>query len=93
MNRLPKIGERVRFKGSRVVGPCTGTVRQHYEEYRYPKGADWDSDDAPAPIGLAPVEQWSVSVVVDEIPTPWPYGGRNSFAPNVSELEAISGEG
>jgi hypothetical protein len=40
MDRAPKIGARVRFKGNMVTGPCTGVVEKIYKEYRYPDDTD-----------------------------------------------------
>lgn len=89
MDVLPKIGTRVRFSGNCATGPCTGTVKRIYKKYTYPEDTDWDSDENPAPSGLAPHRDWHAAVEVDEKPTPWPYGESKLFAPAVGSLEPM----
>jgi hypothetical protein len=86
MNRCPKIGDRVRYKGGLVVGPCTGTVLRIYERDTWAEDIDWDAPDViPGetihPIGLAPERDWQIAMKCDERPSPWCYGDDLVFAP------------
>lgn len=84
MRKLPKIGQRVRYPGSEVVGPCEGVVHAIYPTRDYDEDADGE------PIGLGrerPVTQWHVGVTVEKLPEKWCYTGTNRFAPCVAELE------
>jgi hypothetical protein len=83
MQRAPKVGERVRYSGGLVVGPCTGVVYKIYPAYR------WDDDLEVATWDLLPESEWSVGVTVDQIPDKWPYGSDGRFAPEVSDLGPI----
>lgn len=105
MNRLPEIGERVRYTprpGSCVFrGPLTGTVTEHYPGTRVEGDDDpdaWGDDDGPGadlPIHDVAIgearweERWSVRVEIDEVPDWWPYGSTRAFAPSVSEIEPL----
>jgi hypothetical protein len=85
VNRLPKIGERVRYtRADRPERTLTGTVTKHYPGYyggtlrERPVGSpDWE-------------EHWSACVAVDEpLPEWWGYLGTNLFAPSIAELEPL----
>ena len=76
MDTLPAIGARVRYAGSRAIGPCVGTVIEH--------SPDFDLEELEA-LPFMP-DTWHVSVEVETLPDPWPYSG-NRFAPRVSEVE------
>jgi hypothetical protein len=86
MNRLPKIGERVRYHSVSEWWDrtCTGTVTKHYPGYEgdslrtIPVGApEWN-------------EHWSAAVKVDApLPEWWAYPGTDQFAPSIKELEPL----
>lgn len=82
MNRCPAIGTRVSHAGRSGCGAYTGIVISHYPSYVY------DSNDRPTNV-LEPEHEWSVGVKVDEIPSPWPYPGRDTIAPTVSGLKRL----
>lgn len=97
MKRCPKIGDRVRYPGGTVVGPCTGIVTAIYEQNAYDSALYDDAmsiDDEQdyyhalrrACIGLAPESEWQVAVKVDIKPEKWCYGESDTFAPEVREL-------
>ncbi len=98
MNRAPKVGDRVRYVGGVVTGPCVGTVEAIYKKELWPDDF-YDDPDAVAgvthkPTGLAPEKDWHVRMRVDELPERWPYGGAsgtdNIFAPAVASLRKVS---
>jgi hypothetical protein len=96
MNKCPKIGDRVRFVGHEVVGPCTGTVEKIYQTHYYDEdeldaALDGDDDMAirRARRELKPQSEWHVALKVDAKPEPWCYGESTSFAPEVKDLEKI----
>lgn len=91
MNRLPAVGERVRYRKETEwwTRECTGTVRKLYPGYygeslrvRDVGSRDW-------------ADHWSASVEVDEpLPDWWPYARSNRFAPAIGDLAPLSkGEG
>jgi len=83
MRKCPAIGDRVRYIGGPVVGPCTGTV-----EAIYPT-EEWDYE-CDRPTGrYKPEHEWQVRMRVDALPTPWCYGSRTAFAPEVSKLRRL----
>jgi hypothetical protein len=85
MNRCPKIGDRVRYKGGLTTGPCEGVVRAIYESEEWDKEAD-------RPMGkLAPESEWAVGVEVDPLPAKWCYPKTNRFAPSVKDVEIVKG--
>lgn len=84
MNRVPRIGSKVRFGGNSVVGACIGVVLAHY-----PKDA-LDADGEVMPGTLAPQREWHVSVQVDNLPERWAYPGTSVFAPCVGNLSKTS---
>lgn len=97
MDRLPNIGERVRFRSTRLrewekdARECTGAVRRVYPGSRCVDPDDEDSAIVDVPVG-APgwTESWQVSMEVDEpLPAWWQYAGTNRFAPNIAELEPL----
>jgi hypothetical protein len=89
MNKAPKVGSRVKYKGSLVVGPCVGTVLHVYPQNRYAPDTDWEDDSIPRIIGLEPESKWHVRLKVDSIPTPWAYDQDGVFAPEVSKLTPV----
>lgn len=89
MKHAPKVGDRLRFVGNSVVGPCVGTVLKIYRSYRHPADWDWDRDDPPPRIGLAPEWEWHVAFKPDALPDPWCYVDNDKFAPCVCDLEPI----
>jgi hypothetical protein len=84
MDRLPEIGERVRYHSVSEYWDreCFGTVRKHYPGY-------YGDSLGQRPIGSKDWgEHWSASVEVDEpLPDWWQYPGTNRFAPSIAELE------
>lgn len=96
MKRCPKIGDRVRYKGGLVVGPCTGVVTAIYEKDTWSDDVDWDDPDVEPgvntfPTGIASEEHWSVAMKCDTRPSPWCYGDDLVFAPEVKRLSPIKG--
>lgn len=95
MKKAPKVGTKVRFTGSCVVSPCVGTVLKIYPRKAYREDADWDGDDMPAPVGMAPESEWKVTLKPDVIPSEWPYKkpdgslANDVFCPDVSELQPL----
>ena len=90
MKRLPKIGERVRYRSSyqrpweEAPRELLGTVRKLYPGYE---------GDSLRPMAIGSpgwAEHWSASVEVDApLPAWWSYQGTNLFAPSISELESV----
>lgn len=94
MRRAPAIGDRVRYKGGLVVGPCTWIVLHVYERDQWADDIDWDDPDLEPginvfPIGIAPESEWSVRFKCDSRPEPWCYGDDLIFAPQVADLMPI----
>ena len=83
MNRLPQIGEHVRYGGKGSIGACTGTVVEIYPSHDLQQPRRW------VETPFRP-ERWRVAVKVDEPPSPWPFGSYDSFAPKISEIEPVS---
>ncbi len=89
MNRLPEIGERVRFRGSSVVGPCVGIVRRIYPSHVPAPGQDEDDENCRYVRGPFDPQHWSVAFEVEgELPTLFVYPDTNTFSPSISEIEA-----
>lgn len=84
MKACPKVGDRVKFKGNIVVGPCTGVVERIFKQ------EEWEDDDDGIdirPTGrMMPEKNWHVAVKVDAIPEKWCYDERGVFAPEVCDL-------
>lgn len=88
MERLPNIGERVRYKGSSVVGPCVGTVARIYPAHDPAPGHDESDDDCRFVQAPFDPERWAVSFEIEgELPTPFVYPDTRSFAPRISDIE------
>jgi hypothetical protein len=84
MNRLPEIGERVRYTNERFPDrTTTGTVVKLYEGF-HPESLAIIRVGSP---GWA--ERWSACVEIDSAPPWWAYGGDNRFAPSIAELEPL----
>ena len=86
MDKCPAVGQRVRFVGNLVIGPCTGVVKHIYPSYQ------WEGDIRGAVIPadrLCPESEWHVRLLVDEIPAEWCYRKDGIFSPLVSELELL----
>lgn len=97
MRKCPRVGERVRFVGNLVVGPCTGVVEKIYQTVAYDEAQldaaqELDEDREyyaalrRAERGLKPESEWHVSLKVDVKPEKWCYGDYDKFAPEVKEL-------
>lgn len=92
MDRMPEIGERVKYKGSSVVGPCVGVVRAIYPSHVPAPGQDEDDDGCRYVQGLFDPEHWSVAVEVEgELPELFVYPNTNRFAPTISDIETAEG--
>jgi hypothetical protein len=79
MDRLPEIGERVRYHSVSEFWDreCTGTVRKIYPGF----------DDEGRPVAFEDdPEAWHAGIEVDAIPSWWPYPGTNRFAPSITDL-------
>lgn len=87
MRKCPKIGDRVRYKGSLAVGPCVGAVTKIYIQYT------WDNDKSDSWNALhgAPLAEfeWHVAMRPDVLPERWAYKGNDTFAPQVADLAKI----
>jgi hypothetical protein len=97
MNKCPKIGDRVRYIGGLVVGPCTGTITAIYKKDDYDPdllddAMEFDDDETyfaalrRARRGIAAESEWQVGLKVDVKPAKWCYGKSESFAPEVKDL-------
>ena len=87
MRTAPKIGQRVRFKGSCVVGPCAGTVEKIYVHHTFDES---QTDEWNAVHGKPlPESQWHVRFKPDRLPELWCYQGSDVFAPQVADLERL----
>jgi len=88
MNKCPKVGDRVKYPGGLVVGPCVGIVTKIYVRH------EWDEDKSDrwnALYGKALHERdWHIAFKPDTIPEKWAYKGNDCFCPLVSEVEAES---
>lgn len=89
MDKSPAVGDHVRFAGNSIIGPCTGVVTSIYRTRVYAEDVDWDSDEWVRPVGHKPEREWQVAVMVDELPTPWPYPNSIRFSATVADLDAI----
>lgn len=88
MDRLPKIGERVRFAGNTVVGPCVGTVTRIYPSHVPAPGQDEEDDNCRYIQGPFDPEKWRVALGVEgELPTPFVYPNTKSFSPSINDIE------
>lgn len=85
MDRLPEIGERVRYRSEskyREPRECVGTVRKIYPGYR-------GESLAVIPVGTDEwADHWAACVEVDERPDWFGYQG-NEFAPSIAEIEPL----
>lgn len=72
-----KIGDHVSWKANIVIGAGTGRVTKLYPGY-----SDRNED------GPYTVEDYA-AVLVDKIPTPWPYPDTKTFAPEAARLTKI----
>lgn len=85
MKKAPKVGQRVRFKGSVVVGPCVGVIEKIYVRHTFNEEM---SDEWNALNGVPlPESEWHVRMKPDLLPELWCYAGNDCFAPPVSDLE------
>lgn len=80
MRRCPKLGDRVRYLGGSVVGPCVGTVVAIYPAF------EGDAFDGRPTGKTLPEAEWHVGVRVDAVPERWCYGDSERFAPAVASL-------
>jgi hypothetical protein len=80
MQRKPEIGDHVEFPGNAAVGACTGRVERIYDTF--------DPDRPWTDVPFDPAKT-SVLIRVDQVPNKWPYDGRDTFAPRVSEIEPV----
>lgn len=80
MNSKPAIGDHVEFAGNAAIGACTGRVERIYETF------DPDHPFRKVPFDAA---KTSVLIRVDQVPNKWPYDGRDTFAPRISEIEPV----
>ena len=81
MNRMPEIGERVRYTAAIAKHQCSGIVVR-----QYPARTWLDNDDDE----VVRVSEACASVKVDApLPAWWPYPDTDRFAPQISELEAL----
>lgn len=83
MKRCPKIGQRVKFIGNSVNGPCTGIVTAIY------KAEEWDLEKDRPTGRLLPESQWSVCLEVDVLPQLWCYIDCNKITPQVQYLQRV----
>lgn len=90
MNKAPAIGSRVQLTKEFGGGMITGTVTKIRKTHLYDPDFDWDSDDPPTVIGIAPQSKWKATVKVDKKPPNWPYGETDLFCPDVAELQLIT---
>ena len=79
MNSCPKIGTRVKYRGSNNVGACVGIVTGAYPTYYWPIEAHREGN-------LLPEREWHVSMKPDVLPEPWCYVGQTKFSPCVKDL-------
>lgn len=79
MNKCPKIGDRVRYKGANHVGPCEGVVTAIYPTF------EWD-EETELEGARKPEREWHVGMKPDVKPDPWVYVNSDTFAPSVAEL-------
>ena len=80
MDSAPRVGQFVTFIGNSVTGKCTGIVLHIYPQYVY------DEDAGRETAELLPERDWHVAVRPGTLPGLWPYGGYDTFAPQVAEL-------
>lgn len=78
MKTLPAIGKRVTYRRADGARTCTGTVMAHY------RGGDKHTDPETGARYTTPDH---VGIKVDApLPTWWPYGGTDRFAPAIDEV-------
>lgn len=86
MDRVPEIGERVRYTSARYPErTLLGTVRAIYPGDR----TEDDEGEVIIPVRVGDPdwdESWHASVEPDELPAWWQYGEHPRFAPSISEL-------
>lgn len=85
--RKLKVGDRVEYIGSvdwfRPGDSRMGTVVKLYPGH----DCEFDDDDNVISSRALPYpEEWRATVRVDKRPAGWPYGDRDKFAPEVTEL-------
>ena len=87
MKKAPKVGQRISFKGSSVVGPCSGVVEKVYVHYTFDEDMSdqWNARNG-KPL---PEAQWHVRMRPDDLPQQWCYTGQDVFAPQVSDVELV----
>jgi len=87
MNKAPKVGQRVRFNGSSVVGPCVGVVDRIYVHHTFDedRSDEWNARNG-KPL---PESEWHVRMRPDTLPERWCYTGNDAFAPSVSDVEPV----
>lgn len=84
MRNAPFIGQRVRFAGSSVVGPCSGVIEKVYVKHTFNED---ESDAWNARNGKRlPESQWHACMRPDTLPAQWCYQGSDVFAPQVADL-------
>jgi len=84
MDRLPEIGERVRYEhDDEFLGhrACIGTVRKIYPGLTESGFVTFKDDP----------DSWAAGIEVDDpLPGWWPYPNTNRFAPSVTDLTPIA---
>lgn len=70
MNKAPAIGDRVIFMGRPSLGPCVGVVVSVYKSRVWAVDENGEEQETHT---VAPESEWSVVVLADERPSPWPY--------------------
>jgi len=87
MKRAPKVGQRVKFNGSVVVGPCVGVVEKVYVHHTFNEDMsdEWNARNG-KPL---PESEWHVRMRPDTLPERWCYTGNDVFAPSVSDVEPV----
>ena len=85
MRKAPKVGQRVKFNGSSVVGPCVGVVEKVYVHHTFNEDMsdEWNARNG-KPL---PESEWHVRMRPDTLPERWCYTGNDVFAPSVSDVE------
>lgn len=85
MKRAPKVGDRVKYAGGLVVGPCVGVVEHVYINYTFDedRSDEWNALNG-KPL---PEKEWAIRMKPDVLPAKWCYSGSDAFAPRVAEVE------
>lgn len=88
MDRLPKIGEPVRFVGNSVVGACLGVIKRIYPSHVPAPGEDEENDNCRYVQGPFDPETWAVLFEVEgKLPEPFVYPNTKLFAPRIIDIE------